>query len=90
MSGDIKELLVSKHIQKIRFLYSINNEKKLFEELKKLIYDLEKTSDEYDYSDATSSSLELRAELKSRSKDYETLLIEKYISAYFLFFEKHK
>jgi hypothetical protein len=78
MSGDTKELLVSKHIQKSRFLYSINNEKKLFEELKKLISDLEKTSNEYDYSDAVSSSLELRAELKSRSEDYETLLIEKH------------
>jgi hypothetical protein len=78
MSGDTKELLISKHIQKSRFLYSINNEKKLFEELKKLIPDLEKTSDEYDYSDATSSSLDLRAELKSRGEDYETLLIEKY------------
>jgi len=39
---------------------------------------LEKTSDEFDYSDATSVSLKLRAELKCRGEDYDTLLIEKY------------
>jgi hypothetical protein len=78
MSGDTKELLISPHIKRRSFLYSINNEKKLFEELKKLIPDLEKTSDEYDYSDAFSISKKLRAELKCRGKSYDTLLIEKY------------
>jgi hypothetical protein len=43
MSGDIKELCVSPYIKRRSFLYSfINNEKKLFDELKKLIPDLEK------------------------------------------------
>jgi glycyl-tRNA synthetase beta subunit len=78
MSGDIKELLINPYIKRKRFLYSIDKEEKLFNELKKLINDLEKTSDEFDYSDATSSSLKLRAELKCRGEDYDTLLIEKY------------
>jgi hypothetical protein len=79
MSGDIKELCVSPYIKRRSFLYSfINNEKKLFDELKKLIPDLEKTSDEYDYSDAYSISKNLRAELKCRGESYDTLLIEKY------------
>jgi hypothetical protein len=77
MLGDTKELLINPKIQRERFLYSIDVEEKLFNELKKLIFDLEKTSDEYDYSDATSESLNLRAELKCRGKDYDTLLIEK-------------
>ena len=47
------------------FLASINNEKRLFEELKKLIPNLEKTSDEYDYSDAVDKTLSLRMELKT-------------------------
>lgn len=78
MSGDTKELCLNSHIKRRSFLYSINSEKKLFDEIKKLIPDLEKTSDEYDYSDAFSISKELRAELKCRTKNYDDLLIEKY------------
>jgi len=78
MSRDIKELYVNPHIRRRRFLYSINNEKTLFDELKKLIPDLEKTSNEYDYSDAFSVSKNIRAELKCRGESYDTLLIEKY------------
>lgn len=67
--------MFNQFVQRKRILQGLKEEQ-LFQYLKKLFPDLEKTS-QFDSSDVFSLKKKMRAELKCRGEDYDDFLIEK-------------